>query len=206
MKILSWGEAKRAGLKRYFTGEPCKNGHLSERYVAKSACIECQSERLIAYGRKQRELRGSIPWSKSAEERRARRAASLRRYASTHPDRLIDSQRKFREARPGRVAEIKRSWDQRNPQSRKLRAHKRRARIVGAVSRDILARLMVLQRGKCAGCKTCIKCSAQLDHIVPLARNGAHEDKNLQLLCGQCNRRKSAKDPIAWAQEMGRLL
>jgi hypothetical protein len=26
---------------RYFTGKPCKHGHISERYTASGACVEC---------------------------------------------------------------------------------------------------------------------------------------------------------------------
>lgn len=34
-------EALAAGLKRYFTGKPCKRGHLSERTVCDNQCLEC---------------------------------------------------------------------------------------------------------------------------------------------------------------------
>ena len=33
--------AKKQGLKRYFTGTPCKFGHVSERSVARASCLEC---------------------------------------------------------------------------------------------------------------------------------------------------------------------
>lgn len=39
--IISRKEAKEKGLKRYFTGKPCKHGHICERYVNRGACIEC---------------------------------------------------------------------------------------------------------------------------------------------------------------------
>ena len=29
------------GLKRYFTGNPCKHGHISERFLSGGECIEC---------------------------------------------------------------------------------------------------------------------------------------------------------------------
>ena len=32
----------------------------------------------------------------------------------------------------------------------------------------------------------------QYDHVIPLALGGASTTDNLQLLCGQCNRQKSA--------------
>jgi tetratricopeptide (TPR) repeat protein len=42
----------------------------------------------------------------------------------------------------------------------------------------------------------CVKCGNQdrleFDHIIPLSRGGANTERNLQLLCEQCNREKSA--------------
>lgn len=34
-------EARKRGLKRYFTGEPCKHGHVAERWVANTGCTVC---------------------------------------------------------------------------------------------------------------------------------------------------------------------
>lgn len=41
MNILSRKDAAFSGLPRFFTGKPCKYGHLSERYVTTGACIQC---------------------------------------------------------------------------------------------------------------------------------------------------------------------
>ncbi len=38
---LSRDEAKKSGAKRYFTGEPCANGHVAERLVSNYGCAEC---------------------------------------------------------------------------------------------------------------------------------------------------------------------
>ena len=42
----------------------------------------------------------------------------------------------------------------------------------------------------------CVECGAsfdlQYDHIIPLAFGGANRTENIQLLCGDCNRRKGA--------------
>lgn len=48
MEIISWSEAKRRGLIKYFTGKPCKRGHISERYVA-GGCAECGREDMRRY-------------------------------------------------------------------------------------------------------------------------------------------------------------
>ena len=44
MEIISRKEAKEKGLKRYFTGKPCPNGHISERLVSNHGCIRCNLE------------------------------------------------------------------------------------------------------------------------------------------------------------------
>lgn len=41
MEIVTFEEAKEKGLKRYFTGKECRNGHLGERLVSNKHCVEC---------------------------------------------------------------------------------------------------------------------------------------------------------------------
>lgn len=41
LKIISRTEAKALGLKRYFTGKPCKHGHIDERNTNSKVCIIC---------------------------------------------------------------------------------------------------------------------------------------------------------------------
>jgi len=41
MEIILRAAAIQLGRNKYFTGKPCKRGHLSERYVITSGCIEC---------------------------------------------------------------------------------------------------------------------------------------------------------------------
>ena len=41
MLIITRKGAKEARLKRYYTGKPCKNGHLCERYTGNGACVKC---------------------------------------------------------------------------------------------------------------------------------------------------------------------
>jgi hypothetical protein len=40
-KVISMQQAAKRGLTRYFTGKPCKNGHVAERLVSNGNCIEC---------------------------------------------------------------------------------------------------------------------------------------------------------------------
>lgn len=41
MQIITRAEAKAKGLKRYFTGKPCKHGHIAERMTSGGNCLVC---------------------------------------------------------------------------------------------------------------------------------------------------------------------
>jgi hypothetical protein len=41
MEIITRQRAITEGLHRYYTGQPCKRGHYSQRYTRMSACLEC---------------------------------------------------------------------------------------------------------------------------------------------------------------------
>lgn len=43
-QIISRKEALDKGLRHYFTGKPCKNGHLSLRLTKQCNCLECDAE------------------------------------------------------------------------------------------------------------------------------------------------------------------
>ena len=45
MDIISRKDALAQGLKHYFTGKPCKRGHLAKRSVSYKGCKECEAER-----------------------------------------------------------------------------------------------------------------------------------------------------------------
>ena len=40
---LNIQQAREKGLKRYFTGKPCKNGHIAERLVRGATCVACKA-------------------------------------------------------------------------------------------------------------------------------------------------------------------
>lgn len=45
MKQITYTTARAMGLSRYFTGRPCKYGHIVERYSNTGVCVECDSIR-----------------------------------------------------------------------------------------------------------------------------------------------------------------
>lgn len=45
MKISTRREALEAGLKRFYTGRPCKHGHDAERFTTTGGCVKCNAAR-----------------------------------------------------------------------------------------------------------------------------------------------------------------
>jgi hypothetical protein len=72
--------ARASGEKTYFTGIPCRNGHVAARHVVNSTCVECVKMR----------AKGNMRWFREADkrrqqtpERKAQKAASERKCRKT---------------------------------------------------------------------------------------------------------------------------
>ncbi len=60
---------------------------------------------------------------------------------------------------------------------------------------------------KCYWCNTQLKNKiTHVDHYKPISKGGTHTISNLVITCVHCNLSKNAKDPIAFANSLGRLL
>ena len=84
MKIIMRAAAIQQGMPKYFTGIPCKRGHLSERNTASGTCLECR--KLMAaqwYAENTKRAKATrADWRiKNAEKDRADVAESLRQLA-----------------------------------------------------------------------------------------------------------------------------
>lgn len=66
--VMTRAEAKAAGLKRYFTGKPCKHGHIAERIMSDMSCLECRN---IVSATPERRA-ASAAWHVTSEGRTAR--------------------------------------------------------------------------------------------------------------------------------------
>ena len=141
--------------------------------------------------RRQRVASGAIYWNSGPEHHswKGGKSAALARRRDS--GKLAAGLRRYRAANKHKVRE----WKQ----------HRKNAKLE-RLPYGTIPRIGTMQRWKCAVCSVGIKNSYHLDHIMPIARGGKHEPRNLQLLCPSCNVRKSAKDPITFMQERGRLL
>lgn len=176
--VISRADARLMGRARYFTGVPCKRGHVTERYVSNYVCVQCQAavstaERAVRY-------RAANP---------AKIAAANRQYYATHRAKAAEVHRRYRAQRPDVIA---------------AKNSRYRARKAGRVLGDVEAlRAFELYarsapRIRCYWCRKRTRPGKRhLDHIIPLSQGGAHAVGNLCISCETCNLTKRAKMPEA---------
>lgn len=226
-EVISRKDARAQGLKRYFTGQHCKRGHVAERHVSNLTCMECQREksrarypdrdrdaereRLRVWKKNNREkVRGEAREYNNRPEIKARQKAY---YADNYEHIREGRLARYAEQRQGRIAYSK-AWCEANPD--KAREHSRmgmcvrRARKRGAGGTHTatdLAAILKVQGNRCAYCRTSLNGIAKhVDHIIPLKRGGSNARSNLQYLCRPCNQSKGAKHPVDYARSIGLLL
>lgn len=78
-EIITRHQAYILGLDRYFTGIPCKNGHIAARYMRGGKCVECNGGREYLSSlefiqerelKKRKKIEELIEWMKSLEEQK----------------------------------------------------------------------------------------------------------------------------------------
>lgn len=87
-QIISREEAIERGLKRYFTGEPCKYGHVDQREISAGYCCECRrirsnSPETLAYQKQYR------------EKNRDKRNAQKRKHYQENKNSILEYQKDY---------------------------------------------------------------------------------------------------------------
>jgi len=162
---ISRKAAITAGLKKYFTGQPCSRGHVADRYVSTRTCFECNKE--------------SGSRKESVEYRRVYYAAKYQ----ANPKAFLEKGKKYNATERGRTSTIVRACRRR---CNLLRAE-------GNHTHEDLSAIRTAQKDCCAYCSVALNGKGSLDHIVALTRGGTNWPNNLQWLCRSCNSRKHTK-------------
>jgi hypothetical protein len=84
--IISRDEAKALGLPRFFTGKPCKRGHVAERGVSSHKCMECERARALAWR------------AANLEKAREKERERARKHRAADPQRVRENWRRWRAA------------------------------------------------------------------------------------------------------------
>jgi len=219
------------GLNRYFTGRPCKWGHITERSV-NGGCVQCikkhndkrpkKTRKPNKYGVSRDEYKKlyAKDYYKNNKEYFQRKGTE---YRKTHSSYLKEQNKIWKQKNRKKHCELNKKSRLRHLEKTRERAKKylrnnphvmrvcgqnRRAREMNAegfFTKKDIERIYKAQRSKCACCKSKL-IKYHVDHIIPLYLGGTNWPKNLQLLCPPCNQEKHAKDPIDFMRERGFLL
>ena len=96
--------ARAAGHLHYFTGKPCKWGHVVPRRAKGCACLECERIYRNNFYATHKKPRRNI----TKEERNAR----VRAYYKANRERFLQKEKKYREANPNKIkAKRQRYWE-----------------------------------------------------------------------------------------------
>jgi 5-methylcytosine-specific restriction endonuclease McrA len=205
-KIVTLKEAKEKGFKLYFTGVPCKRGHISERYTTSHNCIECHYIKGAERYKKNRESE----LAKAAERYLQNKEVVKRRtkeWKAKNTSRVLELNRSWSKNNPDKVASSRKSWEENNRESfviyRRNKCHKRRVRMElngGSFTFKEILDMLDSQQKMCACCGVDIVENYQIDHIMPISKGGSNWIDNIQLLCPGCNRAKSDMHPDKWSK------
>lgn len=207
--ILPKLTASALGLKRYYTGEPCKNGHINFRFVSTGSCLDCCAASAARRTARNPELerQKNRTWVEKNREKIRSRTASWR---EQNKEKIRADKAKYHAENATKIVAKVTEWRRENPVKFKALAttcgHRRRARELGGKSHTAADRAAIMKRQKhrCAYCPANLKLvPIEWDHIIPLAKGGTNDRGNIQALCKKCNRSKGAKMPYEFA---GRLL
>ncbi|MCA9914610.1 MAG: HNH endonuclease [Anaerolineae bacterium] len=72
----------------------------------------------------------------------------------------------------------------------------------GVISLEALRDRILECAGRCEWCaESVLHQPIEIDHIISLSSGGSHTPQNLAVACPACNRAKSSKHPVRFAQE-----
>lgn len=198
MQITPRDEARKRGVARYFTGEACKYGHVSERFVSNRRCVACHDAfksawrkthlaSCTAQSRRWRERnRGKVRAVKKAhyaasESTRKSQAARTRRWLEANREKSRAATARWRQRNLAKAAAA-----QQRRRSKKLQRTPAWADHEKILQFYILAKELTEQTG----------IEHEVDHIYPLQGefvSGLHVETNLRVIPKSENRSKGAR-------------
>jgi hypothetical protein len=196
--LVTLVDARALGLKHYFTGKPCKRGHIAPRYTAHNVCTICrreydQSASRIAK-RQQRELRPEVKEARRQRERSEASKKKRRAYVRAHREASAASKARYKDSEKGKAS--RRKYD------RRLRERRRTGLAPPLAEAKRIAKLQRIReyrqtpRGKQARLRNQARRRA-LKKNVPATFSEADHQKLLQTQkkCHICGKRFTQADP-----------
>jgi hypothetical protein len=96
--IMTRAQAKAAGLSRYFSGEPCVNGHVCERNVSDAHCMDCNRDRDAARYPDRRDAQNAYHKARWPDRRDADNARRREQLGLVNGPRMPTKSRRLKDA------------------------------------------------------------------------------------------------------------
>jgi hypothetical protein len=201
MIIISRKEAKQQGLKYYFTGIPCKWGHISKRMIS-GMCYECSlNYRKSYYNANSETVIKKIGIWRQANLDKTKIYDAL--YYKNNKDKKDKTGKIWRNQHTTHISIRSRNWRTSNPhkvaESSKLRNTRLEQQIPSWYEEDLIKQLYQKRDELNEQWGT----DFQVDHIIPLnpkcgTVSGLHCWANLQLLDASINSSKGGRYETDW--------
>lgn len=201
VNLVSRQSAIASGAVRYFTGRPCKQGHVDARTVRNSSCTACTRQGVNAW--QKRNAQKTKQWMDEARARYEQRnptkvLRAKRAYKERHPEKIHAANVDYYAENKGRICAAKKSWLTANPAARAEWERTRQARKLKAMpawaNREAIKE--VYREAARRTAETGIKHS--VDHFYPLQGKtvcGLHVETNLQVITLVENLKKNRRMP-----------
>lgn len=100
-----------------------------------------------------------------------------------------------------RSSRYRRQYPEKTREANRQRRERVRAAGGNFTGEDVLRKLRE-QKNRCYWCRSPLKGSYEVDHVIPLIRGGSNTAGNICCTCRSCNRRKSGKMPHEFSDRL----
>lgn len=178
------GDAKREDSPHYATGQACLRGHLSMRLTSSGGCMECRRQ---------------PPRERNPKQTQVEINAVCKEWRLKNPKKVKEAYQKWHSKNKEVVRERRVERYRTNPSAVRAYVANRRALKASAAVAELLrpehlARLLQAAKS-CPDCQNAFskKRIRTIDHVIALARGGAHAITNFRIICRPCNSSKGAR-------------
>lgn len=180
MQIITRKEAKEKGLPRYFTGKPCKHGHVAERITGSAQCTGCFNHY----------------YKKMYQNPEYRQKAITRAQKNYDKGTAVNAARLWCERNPEKRKKARAAWEKRNTDYMNAKTARRYARKGKATLKTVTIKdiVPIYKQARLLTEKTGVQ--YHVDHVVPLFGKticGLHVPWNLRVITAKENQAKSNK-------------